>query len=768
MSVAGTLRAVVALLLILTAGATAHATVLLPSEKGVPPLALKHHRVTIDVNSGMAVTKVEQVFKNHTSRPLEATYVFPLPDGAVVNDFKLMVNGVMKKGEVLEKGRANRIYRDIVARVKDPGIIDWMGKGLFKARVFPVPANGEQKLEITYTQVLPFLDGTLKLAYPLKAPGKSLKTLEDMTLTVNIVSPIAIKSVYSPSHKVSVSKRGEHAAIVGFEANRTRLNRDFLLYIGVSKKDVGLHVLTHRRPGEPGYYLLMAAPKAVFNSDEIQGKAVTFVLDTSGSMTGVKLDRAKEALKWCLSRLGHDDTFNVVRFSSDVESLDEQLISASDSNKERATAFVDGFEAAGGTAIGDALGTTLSQQVGRGPHLVVFITDGRPTVGETDIKAILKKAKSDNAQSARIFTLGVGDDIHTHLLDKLASDHGGTSAYVRESEDMGAEIAAFYNQIAYPVLTDVKLDIERVKTYANQPGALPDIFRGGQLIVVGRYRGDGDSVVRLRGAMGDASRNFEYEASFPAKRSDNAFIASLWAHRQVGFMLDQIRLNGETKELKDEVIHLAKKYGIVTPYTSYLVVENEIPVVQPRPRPPRRPRPRPLPHHWHRGADAHAPTGGSAATKSGSAPAVAPTEMADDDAERVMRKRARRAKENTAAKPKTSGRDAVEEAQLLRHLKDKKRASSVSGVRYVRGRALSLSDGVWVESGLKPSLTLINIAAFSEAWFALVQGSDALKELLALGDRVSIKVGTFRLDVSPDGAKTLQAAQLEALIKAAN
>lgn len=735
---------------------------LIPTDASLPPLALKHHRVAIDVRDGTSVTTIEQVYRNHTDRPLEATYLFPIPDGAVIIEFQLLVNGKLQRGEVLERDKADQIYTDIVRRMRDPGIVDWVGKNVFRARIYPVPPRGDQKLVIKYTQILPFLDGTYKIAYPLKTSAQAAQTLEDMTLTVNVAESVPIRTVYSPSHRVSVGRKDEHHATVGFEGDKIVLDQDFVLYVGVAKGDVGMSLLTYRPPGEAGYFLLMAAPKAVFDTDEIQGKAITFVLDTSGSMTGTKLEQAKRALLYSLGRLGGDDRFNVIRFSSDVESFQPALVAASAANVEAAKRFVAGFEAAGGTAIDEALQAALATRVGGSePHLVLFLTDGRPTVGETDTKAILERAAAQNggASGARIFALGIGEDLNTHLLDQLAGAHGGTSAYVAPGEDMDAQIAALYNQIAFPVLTDVALDIDKIKTYATLPGSLPDIFRGGQLLVVGRYRDSGDSLIRLTGRMGGEARRFDYEGSFPsATASDNEFIAALWAHRQVGVLLDQIRLRGETPELKEEVVQLAKRFGIVTPYTSYLVVEDGVaqgppPMTVPRPRMPRTER---------RQFDVMPGSGASAAPA-----ASAPGDLDDEAAERVVIETARATKSASregrgGGFAAESGRDAVDAAQAVRHMKDKERAGSdVRGVKYVAGHVFTYRGDRWVDESVGGALETVAVAPYSAAWMALARALPWLRDAFALGEQVTVRVGRYALVVGAGGAATLDAARVK-------
>ncbi len=749
-------RLALALSLCALAAPAAHATgLLLPTDTQVTPFALKHQRVDIQVKDGTAVTKVEQVFVNHTDRPLEAQYLFPVPTEAVVVDFHLLVNGRMQKGEVLPKDKANQIYTDIVRRMVDPGIIDWMSPNLFKARIFPVPPRGEQKVEVTYTQVVPFMDGTYKLVYPLKTPARAAKTLQDFTLTATLQHATPIKAVYSPTHRISVARRGDHQATVGFEGNEVTLDTDFVLYFGISKKDVGLTLLTHRpSPAEPGYFMLVAAPREVFDSQEIQGKAITFVLDTSGSMSAKAMDHARKALAYCLGQLGSDDRFNIVRFSSDVEAFSEGLLPATRDNVARGQRFVEGFEAAGGTSIDEALKAALATPGdARTPHLVVFMTDGRPTVGQTDIKKILDNAAERRGRDTRLFTFGIGEEVNTHLLDRLAMDGGGTSHYVRPDEDIEAAVSALYGQVAHPVLTGVKLDMATARPYALVPGRVPDLFKGGQLVLVGRYRGDGDSLIRLTGTFAGSEKRYDFEGRFPERQPDNAFLAPLWAHRQVGVLLDQVRLEGETQGLKDEIVQLATRYGIVTPYTSYLVVED---VVTARPDP----RPRPLPPrptlrrergNFGFGSDADAP--------------------AAEEAEASPGKLMSRSAAQGGAKPaealkKDSGRQGVDNAKVVKHLKDKQTAGGdVATVRYADGRVFRWDGQAWLDTAHRAGMPEVRVAPFSPAWVELAQLRPDLKKALALGERVTVVVGGVAVVVAPDGAKALSASDKQRLAR---
>jgi len=747
-----TILSLVVLALSLGAGgseASAHG-ILVPTDRSLPPLGLANHRVDIAIDGGVAVVTIDQTWRNSTDRPLEATYFFPVPKGGVVVGFELEVNGKMQKGEMLERDKARRIYEDIVARMRDPGLVEWIDRDLFQVRIFPVPARGEQRLRLKYAQPLEVLGGTYRLIYPLRTSSQAARTLEDFTLTARIKDPVPVSTVYSPSHKISTSNRGKEV-VVGFEDQRVTLDKDFVLYFGVSNQDVGISTIAHKKAGEPGYFLLTAAPRAALESKEVQGKAIVFVLDTSGSMTGEKIVQAKAALEYCIERLGSDDRFDVLRFSSDVERFSSSgLLAASESNKRRAVEFVDGFEAAGGTAIDEALQAALSGVASESGALVLFVTDGRPTVGEVNVGEILKGAERKNSSHARVFTMGVGEDLDTHLVDLIAQNHGGTSHYVRPGEDVKVAISALYEHIAYPVLTDVTLTIDGVKAYAMLPAKMPDLFRGQQLVVAGRYRGDGTTKVRIEGKLGKETRRFEITVAFPAEQKDQDFVASVWAHRQVGYLLDQIRLSGETPALREEVVQLAKQYGIVTPYTSWLVVDDSEIAPPPRPEPwnpnPQpRPRPRPIPPPWIEGRER------GVINNKPESPAKAPSlDRKAEEQERIIVDAARPGDANGQGFRQNGGKAGVDAAETVRILKDKEDdAPVVRTVKRVGGRVFTWQGDTWSDQAISEALKRVSIKAYSSEWIELAKKGADVRAALALGERVQLRIGDMVYVVTP-------------------
>jgi Ca-activated chloride channel family protein len=737
--------------------------ILLPTDRSLGPMAIESHRVEISITDRAAVTKVDQVFENRTDQILEATYIFPLPAGSSVSQFALWINGQRTEGEVLEREAALRIYQDIVARIRDPGLIEYMGGNLFKARVFPIPARGEQRVEIQFTSVLSYEAGVYRYLYPMKTTGQSASTMRDFTVTAKIDSAIPLQTIYSPTHEVDIARRDDHHATAGFEKDRADLGKDFLLYFTVSPEDVGLSLLTYRPAHEDGYFMMMVTPRNDLEDDEVMGKHVTFVLDTSGSMSGDKMDKAKEALQFCLEHLGSDDLFNVIRFSSGVEALSETPLNASEANVEKATDFVADLRALGGTAISDALEAALDQPEEEGvPHIIVFLTDGMPTVGQTDTDRIIGDVEDWNERRARIFVFGLGEDVNANFLDAISAANRGTSEYARGGEELEQKLSGFYGKIAFPVMADLVLKVDGdVDLYDIYPRETPDLFHGSQLLLLGRYRDDGDAEVILGGKVGAQTKTYSYEVSFPDRERDNDFLAHLWATRKVGFLLDEIRLHGENAELRDEVIALGREYGIVTPYTSYLVTEDE-PVV-PNRMGWRGDMPVPDVAVWGPEDAAEQPMGGGGWTVA--TPAAAAPMAADYDRYQALSTVTRSAGQTSGES--ASGDEGRRMSEELRDMREAERQQTGGFTQYVAGRLFVRTGSGWVEDGAAGAGATLEIKYLSRAYFDVLAAHPELSALLSLGEDVTLRVGDGKALVirASSGRETLSADELESFFE---
>jgi Ca-activated chloride channel homolog len=539
------------------------------------PLEMTFTRLQAQVKDQVASTTVEQEFYNPNARQLEGTFLFPVPKGAHLDKFAMEINGRPAEAELLSADKARGIYENIVRQLRDPGLLEYAGRDLFKVRIFPIEPNSRKRVSFSYTQLLKSDGGLVLFAFPLGTEKHSAKPLKNVAVKVDLETRRPLKSLYSPTHKVEIKRHGERAATVGYEAGDTKPDQDFELYFSQEQSEVGMNLLAHKAE-EDGYFLLLASPGEVKTGKSIP-KDVTFVLDTSGSMAGSKLDQAKKALLFCVANLNDPDRFEILRFSTEVEPLFDRLAEASQENRARAEKFIKDLKPTGGTAIDEALGEALSLRPEKGdrPHVVIFLTDGRPTVGNTDDNQIVEHALKA-AGAARVFCFGIGTDVNTHLLDKITEGTRAASQYVLPEEDIEVKVSGFFAKIKEPILANPKLRFpEGVRVTKLYPAALPDLFKGEQLVVAGRYSGAAVGEILLEGTVQGERRAFEFKADFPVQASAHEFIPRLWAARRVGYLLDEIRLHGENRELKDEVVELARKYGIVTPYTAYLILEDE-------------------------------------------------------------------------------------------------------------------------------------------------------------------------------------------------
>lgn len=753
----------IALLTLATTASSASAIgLMIPKDTGVRPFDVESHRVNVTISNTAAVTTIEQVFRNHTSRPMEATFVFPIPEGATVSDFSLWINGKKTAGAVLEKDEARAIYESIVRRVEDPGLIEYLDGKLFRASIFPIPAGGTQKLEIKFGQVLEKSGGLYRYHYPLSVGQDyvTAKTEKDFTLTAKINGPIPITTVYSPSHKISTHRKSDTEVVVGTEEMYVTLDRDFELYLGHSNQDIGVNIMTHDPDGdgsEDGYFMLALAPRVEVAAHDEIGQTFTFVMDTSGSMAGDKIKQARETLEFCLKRLRPQDTFNVVRFSTDVEALFDNPVEATSRHIDMGVAFAEALSPAGGTAIGPAMERVFEQRTRKDqPHQVIFVTDGIPTVGETEPSEILKMVRDRHAKT-RIFAFGVGFDVNTSLLDGMAAQARGRSDYVKPNEELESAVSALYTRISSPVLTDIKIDFGDARIYDMYPTPIPDLFRGDQVVLFGRFRTGFSSPITVTGMAGADKKTYTFgkkkgKGSTKARRSTPSasyaapleFLPKLWATRKVGYLLEQIRLNGEQAELKQEVIRLAKTFGLVTPYTSYLAVDDS--------------------EFDNRGRDGRSvmdpettldqdeTLGGSFGKRAGGGegrgtmqPSLGKSENEDKSVRRPSKKTARAPKADSfKGFADDVGEESVAASEATRDYKEKDRMGADDGQtsrQWVSGRTFEWSGDFWIEDGLSATgKKIVEVEAFSSKYFALLKKHRELAKALKLGPNLVIRL----------------------------
>lgn len=709
-------RLVCTALLALAAAPAAHAQgIIVPDCRDcrtpwIPPrgqvgLPVQSVDIQTTIEGQVATTHVTQVFRNETGATLEGTYLFPIPRGATVSDFAIWDGDRRLSGEVRPRDEARRIYDGIVRRRRDPGLLEYAGEELFQASIFPINPNSTKKLELTYTQVLRAEGGTVGYRYPLGV-GRNASPVERLTGTVEIRGREALRTVYSPSHAVDVRRSdGERRVRVTFETARGSERRDFQLFYAPSAAEVGMSLFTYREPGKDGYYLLLISPPNETTAREYAAKDVVFVLDVSGSMQDEgKIDKARRALQYGIRGLNPADRFNVIAFSGDTRLMESGLVTASEAGRRRGVDWVGGLRPAGGTNINDALVEAMGQfpRDAARPRMLVFLTDGLPTVGDTSVDRIMENTRRARREGVRLFTFGVGYDVNTRLLDRVAAENGGTADYVDPREDLEQKVSLFFDKVNHPVLSNVRVDMGAVRTDLTYPRTLPDLFRGTQLAIVGRYRNAQDVrdvTLRLSGTA-SPTHVFSYPGQrFPLRAEENDWLPRLWATRRVGWLMEQIRSNGEQKELRDEIVELGTRYGIVTPYTSFLALE-----------PGERDREAPVPME-------------GITMRRGSAQPPAPVSV-------------------------VTGAGAVAQSRSAREMQD---AVTVEG-NYVGGDAASvqrvgdrtfyLRGGVWTDAEIRADSRLpeTTVTFGSDEYYALLARVPALGRYFALGQQVAVIV----------------------------
>lgn len=546
---------------------------------------------TVDVQGTIrdqaAKVQVSQVFQNTSSTTLEAQFVFPMPENAAISGLTLLVDGKELTGKLLKKEEARRIYEETVRRRRDPALLEYMGQGLFQTSVFPIPPQAERTVEIRYTQLLKKDQGLIDLVLPIGTTKHSNHPVETMNITLRVETTDQIKTIYSPTHALDIQRPDNNHAVCKLTLRDTYSPDDFRLLFGTVNGLVGMNVISYRpNDTEDGYFLLLASPEVAGATNRRVEKSMVFAFDKSGSMSGKKMEQAKEALKFLIQQLQPGDTFNIVAYDSNIETFRPELQRVDDATIKAALSYADGMYAGGSTNINGALQTSLKMLSDpKRPAYVLFMTDGLPTVGELNEQKIAANAKQANAVNARLFVFGVGYDVNARLLDRLAHDQRGQSAYVRPNENIEAHVAALHNKIGSPLLTDLKVDVEydRVipagtaapisRTYPRQ---LTDLFQGEQLVWVGRYKYGGAIRTTLTGSLGSEQKTFTMSTTLAERSSDetNGFVEKLWATRRIGEIIDELDLRGQNNELVDELVQLSTRHGIITPYTSFLADEN--------------------------------------------------------------------------------------------------------------------------------------------------------------------------------------------------
>jgi Ca-activated chloride channel homolog len=693
-----------------------------PVGPALPPDVVRvGSEVRVTVDGRVARVEVEERFRNAGSRVAEGSYLYPMPGEAVFTNFSLWMGDQEVRGETMNAEQARAIYEEIVRRRKDPALLTFAGHGLVRAQVFPIEPGDTRKVVLRYTQLLTRAGDALRLRYSFGSRGAT----SDIRYGVTLTNASGYGTPYSPTHRIDTRRNGERLEIslAGDAAGQLEL------FLPVRQGLVGTSLVTHAPGGEDGYFMLLLAP-----ADAEPGAGVprdlTLVVDVSGSMSGTKLEQAKAALNQALGTLSSKDRFRVIAFSSQVRRFRESFVPATRDNLTAAREFVDRLGADGGTNIAGALDAALdSPGDAERLSIVLFMTDGLPSIGEQAPDRIAEQA-SGRIGRTRVFTVGIGHDVNTYLLDRLASRGRGTSEYVPPGASVEAAMASLLAKLRYPALVDLQITETPVTLSQTLPTQLPDLFYGEELVVFGRYKGQGSGTIVVTGERNGRRERIPVAASFSANEPSNDFIPKLWAARQIGDLTRQIRLEGASNSLVDQVRQLGLRYGILTEYTSYLVQEPTDIVRPGTPVPLREPQLGGV-------RNSAAQTGAGAFER-----ARASAKLSDS---------------KTLAAADAAASDQLESLS--------REGGAAPDTRRAGGRVFIRRGRVWTDAAQADRITVTDVAAYSKAYFELVRQLPEVAPYLAVGEELLIAGRKASIRIGPSGAETWQPGQLAVLVR---
>ncbi len=736
----------------------------------VVPIERISSDVQANLEGGGRVVRYEitEKFVNRGPGLGEADYIFPLPNGAAFEDLRLEINGELVSGETLPADKARQIYEDIVRRQRDPALVEWIGYGLVRARIFPLPTGQEKRVVVRFRSVVRREGSALRVDYargtdpgqrtPVVMPATTERNDDDerttgwSRFTLTIPRGADYGEPYSPTHALRIRDRGDKREV---RASGTAGNITVLLPLR-RPNEPSITVVAHAPDREHGYALIAISPPAA--RTRALPRDLTFVVDVSGSMRGQKMEQAKAAGHAVLASLVRGDRFRLIDFSTDVHTYRDGFIPATRENIRAANRYIDGLRAEGSTNISGALEEALDVDVTptRGGRLermpfVVFVTDGEPTVGERNpdlIAAMAARLRNE----ARVFTFGVGAEIHAGLIEQLALEGRGTAHFVSGNESVERAVSLLAQRLTSPVLSNVRVRAEGVRLTNLHPVLPIDLFAGQDLVLLARYDGSGEARIQVETDSPDGRLTWTRDVRFPGRENDNAFVGRLWAAQRLGWLAAEKRKRGGSTELDAEIKSLGEKFGIPTEFSSYLVLEPGMTVAADMRR-----------DAAMRPAAANAAPGRAneeRARRLGESPVALQSVVVTGTASGGDRKE----QEFAAAKQAAQQRDA-------KSLADVDAASQVGdelqkNMRQVEQRTFKLVNGVWTDVRQTPTMRTVQVKPFSPLYFELVQQLKGLGATLALGERVVVAGRAVAIEFTTVGLERMSDSDLRGVVAA--
>ena len=706
-----------------------------------PAIVRTSSEVRVSLANRVLHYEVEETFVNRGSGLGEADYLFPLPRGAAFKDLKLSINGELVSGETMNAVEARRIYEEIVRRQKDPALVEWMGHGLLRTRIFPINPGEKKRVVVRFDAVAEREGDAIRVDYFRGSqPGatqrpdtRRRRDLDgDVSFTLEYPESEGWGHPYSPTHSIEVRDVGSTRR-VEVDGN----GREVTLLLPMrTTREAAITVLPYATGGrEDGFALITVSPPAM--RARATPRDVTLVLDVSGSMSGDKMRQAREAAKQVLRTLSESDRFRIVDFSTDVRTFRDGWTAVSPANIREGTRYLDALDAQGSTNIAGALDEALSVQTDpqRMP-VVLFMTDGEPSVGERNPAALADRAAKQRGRQ-RIFTFGLGADVNVQLVEQLALEGRGSAHFVRPDESVERSVELVTSRLSSPVATDVRIRAEGVRLEKILPAGPVDIFAGQDLVLLARYDGSGSGRIRFEGQSADGPINWSTSFDFPERERENAFVPRLWATQRVGWLSAEKRKNGGNAEIDAEIRELGERYGIPTEFTSYFVKEPGMDLAMTQAAPPT--------------------IGRTMGTGSGRAVGNAAPASVRRDAKAESRDReflrARAAQEQRAAAS----------LQSIEVMADAAGSYASPTTQHRAGHVFQLVDSIWTDVRVTPQMKRVKIRPYSAAYFKLVEALPELRELLSVGEKMVVAGRLVAIEIADSGVEDLNVREVESI-----
>jgi len=572
---------------------------------------LKHTDVSIQISGPLARGRVTQQFENPYPDKIEAVYTFPLPQHAAVAGMTITVGDKMIKGKIKKREEALTMYDAAKRRGNVAGLLDQERPNIFTQSIANILPGEQITVTISYVETLAYDGGVYSVMFPMVVgpryiPGRpsiqrpslgegwaddtdqvpdasritpfvrrpGTRSGHDLSLHVEIEAGVPIQRVQSTTHDIAVSHTKASHAEIHLKSEATIPNKDFILTYTVAGEDIHDAILTHR-DGQDGFFTVLLQPPDRINMDEVTPKELVFVLDTSGSMSGFPIEKAKETMRLAIEGLNPRDTFNVITFAGDTHMLFSGPVPATPANVRNAQAFLASRSGGGGTemmtAIRAALEPSDSQEHVR---IVCFMTDGY--IGN-DMAILGEVQKHPNA---RVFAFGIGSSVNRFLLDKMAEHGRGEVEYVGLHDDGSAAARRFHERVRYPLLTDVSVAWDGVDVSEVFPKRLPDLFSAKPLVLTGRYVTPGKGTIRVQGKVAGRPVVRKIAVDLPGCAPEHDVLAALWARTKIADLMAQdyegIQQRAPNGHVQEAITQLGFDYRLVTPYTSFVAVEEMI------------------------------------------------------------------------------------------------------------------------------------------------------------------------------------------------